>query len=112
MDWTEPLERPMTAVADAVARPRIAAHNSRETRLGQPMPLQYVFAQRNLRRPTGDTPGRTTAAHRVEVRRPGIVVINARSTAFTDSGRLKTRATSGSNRMATDPFGIRPANRF
>ena len=61
---------------------------------------------------TPDTLSNKTASHRVEARRPGMVFINARRTAFTDSGLLKTRATSGSNRTATDPFRIRPANRL
>jgi hypothetical protein len=45
-------------------------------------------------------------------RRFGMVVINARNTAFTDSAFLKTRATSGSNITATAPGRTRSANRF
>jgi hypothetical protein len=41
-----------------------------------------------------------------------MVVNSARSTAFTDSALLKTRATSGSNVTATDPEGFTAANRF
>jgi hypothetical protein len=50
--------------------------------------------------------------YRGDTARAGIVAIRARSTAFTDSASLKSRATSGSSSTATDPFRIRPANRF
>src|SRR5271170_6543254 len=42
----------------------------------------------------------------------GITVINVRSTVFTDSALLNTRATSGSSKTATDPGDRRFANRF
>ena len=44
--------------------------------------------------------------------RLGMVVTNARRTAFTDSAFLNTRATSGSSRTATAPGWVRSANRF
>src|SRR5689334_20794794 len=51
--------------------------------------------------------------HRWDERRPaGIVVINARSTAFTASPVSKTCATSGSRRTAMDSGRVRLANRF
>src|SRR5580693_3041383 len=50
--------------------------------------------------------------YRAWSRRGGMVVINARSTAFTDSALLKNWATSGSSSTATEPFRIRPAKRF
>jgi hypothetical protein len=80
--------------------------------LGTPTAPLARFGSRNLPRQTGDTLNRGVAAHRVEARRVGMVARSARRTVFTDSGLLKTWATSGSRSTATDPLRIRPANRF